>query len=227
MKVGHRFKYLLAATLTGGLVALLYAGVSKAEPPYRANIGFGTATTDADILKMMQRYGVEPQAVYMWTSGLAGTHRAYKTQDARIFLQEARDQTIDSFEKGLEGNLVRLRRFAKMHAEEEIVASDDLQSEVRSLLNIRSKLEAGLTAAKNGDPLIVSMEVSGPQANVERLQMDKLVKAFEGSREIDGKAVVPHTPMPEAYQKEWVDPGIQAMTAQELYGRIKALLAAN
>jgi len=219
-----------------------------APPPGdpKANIGFGATVSDAEILMLLQRHGVTPQAVFMWTSGLTGTHRTYKTESAEAFLQEMRAHTVESFEKGLQSSVIRLRRFAKVYTEEQeeqaeeqaepeeqteeqaeqeeqVMASETLQTEARSLLNIRAQLEAGLTAAKEGKPLIYSVEVSGSSAQLEALSQDPMVKLFQTAMVINGKTVVPHTPKPSAYEPEYLDPAVQALSVGELYQRIKAL----
>lgn len=228
MKLGRKLKYLLAAALLGGL---LYASVTQAiagsDEFDRANVGFGTTISDAQVLKLMELYEVAPQAVYMWTSGLTGTNRPDEPKTAETFLKDTRAKSIESFEKGLEGNVIRLQRFVETHTENEVAASEALQEEARSLLNIRSKLEAALKAARNGDSLVFAIEIAGSKNQLERLRTDGLVKAFELSTVVDGKVIVPHTPKPEAYQQDWADPEVQAMSGRELYQRIKLLANSN
>lgn len=233
MKKEHLLQYFLAAAL---MVSLLYAGLSQAEPlsplglgqgePFGANIGFGSTIKDDEILNLLQRHGVAPRAVFMWTAGFTGAHRTYEAKSVQDFLRDARAKTVETFEKSLQGNLIRLRRFVKMHTEKEVVADSNLQTRARSLLNLRAAFEAGLVAARNSEPLILSMEVSGDAAQIGSLGKDEMVKVFEPAVERDGKVVVPHTPKPEAYQGDYLDPDVQAMSAQEVYQRIIEILAA-
>lgn len=151
MKREHWLQCFLAATL---LISLLYAGLSQAEPlsplglgqgePFGANIGFGAAISDNELLKLFQRHDVVPRAVFMWNSGFSGTHRTYEAKNIQDFLRDARTKTAESFEQSLQGNLFRLRRFVEMHTEEEVVVDYDLQQQARSLLNFRVAFEAAL-----------------------------------------------------------------------------------
>ena len=234
MKKEHTRQRFLAVTLT---VVLLYAGFSQVQlfssyvfgqnGSSQANIGFEVAVSDTELLELLQRYDVVPHAVFMWTSGLTGTHRTYEAKNAQAFFQEARAKTIEGFENGLQGNPIRLQRFVERYTEEEVVANADLQQQARSLLNIRAKLEAGLAAAESGGPLIYAMEVSGDPAQIELLSKDEMVKAFQPAMEIDGKIVVPPTPKPPVYEVEYLDPDVQAMSPQELYRQMEALAITN
>lgn len=152
-----------------------------------------------------------------------GTHRTYEAKSAQSLIQEARAKTADSFANSLEGNLVRLQRFVEMHTEEEVVADEGLQQEARSLLNYRATFQAALTAAKGGDPLIYSIEVGGDTASIERLQGDPMVKAFQRAVITGGRVVTPQTPKPAAYETRYLDPAVQALSAQEMYQQLKAL----
>jgi len=189
----------------------------------RANIGFGATVSDDEILRLLQQYEVVPNAVYMWTSGLTGTCRFYDNKDVQTFLRDARAKAAETLEKSLQGNQLRLQRFVARHTEGEIAVDAELQTEARSLLNIRATLKTGLAAVKNGQPLIFSMEMSGDADQIERLRNDEAIKVFERVGEMDGKIEAPHTPKPEAYQEEYFAPDVQAMSPQELYRQIRSL----
>jgi len=189
----------------------------------RANMGFGIAVSDSEILQFLQQHSVVPQAAFMWTAGFSGTHRNYDAKSAQTFLQEARDKTVESFEKSLEGNKIRVQQFVAKYAREEVIANEDLLQQARSLLNFRAAFKAALAAARQGEPLIYSIEVSGDTASIERLRGDKMVKAFQRAAITGGRVVTPRTPKPQTYEKEYLDPAVQMMNGQEVYRQIQTL----
>lgn len=215
--------FVLAIVVTG---VLLHAGLGRAAEPGKANVGFGAAVGDDEILEFLKRHGTTPVAAFMWASGLTGTHRVYTATTTEAFLQQTRAKAIESFDEGITANPIRLRRFIDQHTESEVVASERLQTEARSLLTIRENLSMALAAAKGNTPLIYALEMSGDKADLERLRTDRLVKAFELSTVVDGKVITQHTPKPEPYQRENVHPQIQGMDPRELYQRVKVLAAA-
>lgn len=209
------------------IVSLLYTDFSRAQlsgsSQDQANIGLGAAVSDAEVLNFLQQHDVVPQAVFIWTTGFTGTHRTYKAKSAEAFLQEARAKTIESFEKSLQYNVIPLRQFVARYTEEEVLANEYLQQQARSLLNLRAAFEAVIAAAKRGEPLLYSLEVSGNTASIERLRGDPMVKVFQRAVMTGGRIVTPQTPKPQAYEKEFLDPAVQAMSGQEVYRQIQTL----
>jgi len=230
MQHKHVFRSLVVAALA---IAFFSVGTSQADPPGAlgfgrddlslANVGFGSAVSDDEILHLLERHNAVPRAAFMWISGLTGTHRTYEAKDVSTFLKEARAETVETFRKSLRGNRRQLRHFVKMHAEEKVISDDDLQIQSRSLLNIRATLKAGLAAAQKGEPLIYAMEVGGDAASLERLMKEERVRTSGRAKTIGNRIVVPGTLKPEAYEAEFLDPDVQAMSTQDLYRRIKAL----
>jgi len=85
-------------------MALMSSGVfAQPTPAVGANIGFGAAVSDDEILQLLQRHDVAPAAVFVWTYGLTGAHRTYEAKSAQAFLQDARAKTAETFEKSLQG----------------------------------------------------------------------------------------------------------------------------
>jgi hypothetical protein len=220
----------LSTALAIGLVAVgtsradTPAGLDSPDGPFRASLGFGATVPDSDILALLQHRGTTPHAVHMWTTGLTGRYRTYRLEDdAQPFLQAARAKTVETLQKSLQGNEMRLRRFVETHTEQEVIEDPTLQTQARSLLNLHAQLQAGLVAAENGEPLIYSMEVSGDKAAVEGLSMDGMVKAFQPIMEMGAKAIIHDTPTPPAYQEVYLDPAVQAARADELYRMMNEL----
>ena len=215
-------------------VALLGPGFGEAQPvgspaspgdtPRRANIGFGRVMEDAGVIEILQRHSVKPRTVFMTSpGGFSGTHRLYDGQDIQEAVEDARLKTTEMFESSLEGNLVRLRRFAERYTEKDVTADEGLQKRARSLLNLRAALEASLEAALNGDPLIYSVEVTGRPGQIERLRRDKQVRDVRAERQAAGRRVVPRSARPKTDREEYLDPTVQSMNVMELYHRIETL----
>lgn len=222
-------RYILAAALIGVLVYVGFGQAAATNPlaVNRANVGFGSVISDSELQALLKRHDVVLVAAYMWVSGLTGAHRTYDPKSGDAFLRDSRAKAIESFEKGVESNLIRVRSFAETHTEDDVTGDEHLQTEARSLLNIRSSLEVALAASKSGEPLIYAVEVTGEEANLNRLQMDERVKVFEPSSLIRGMIGTHQTPKPDTYQEEYVDPAVQRMSGQELYQRMKTLASVD
>lgn len=224
MKRGYTLQSLLAITT---VISLLYASFSQAQSSVpgqdQANLGFGTVISDAAVLNLVQRHGVRLQTVFMWTAGFSGTHRAYEAKSAEALLQEARAKTVESFEKSLQNSPRALQHFVQQHTEEEVLANEGLQTQARSLLSLRANFQTALAAAQQGGPLIYAIEVSGDTASIERLRGDSLVKAFQRAAVTGGRVVTPQTPKPAAYESLYLDPAVQALSAQAVYQQLQAL----
>ena len=209
-------------------MALMYVGLSQAASlnapeMNRASVGFGATISDAEFQALLQQYSLRPVSVDMWTSGITGTHRTYKTPDVETFLSEARTKSVGAFEHGLKHNSLRLKWFVDSYTEEQVMQREDLQTQARSLLNLRANLDAALVAGRNGGPLIYGAEVAGEGANLERLQMDPRVLALQLPAVVNGKVVVHSAPKPDAYQQERIDPKIESLSVPDVYRRIKEL----
>ncbi|MEW6105230.1 MAG: hypothetical protein AB1563_02560 [Bacillota bacterium] len=208
-------------------VGLLYTCIGQAQlsdpGQDQANIGFGRVVSDAEVLQFVQRHNVVLQAIFMWTAGFSGTHRAYEAKSAQALLQEARDKTVESFEKSLQNNPRAVGHFVRQHTEEEVLSDESLQTQARSLLNLRANFQTALTAAKQGAPLIYAIEVSGDTASIERLRGDPMVKAFQRAAVTGGRVVTPQTPKPTAYEIQYLDPVVQGLSVQDVYRQLQAL----
>jgi hypothetical protein len=187
-----------------------------------AAVGFGEVVSDDAIVQFCLRNDVRLTAVYIWNSGFAGTHRTYAALDAAALLREARATIIESAGNGLKSSVFRLQQFAQEHSEAEVAARDDLQTEARSLLNIRAKLAAKQRAAMRGEPLVYAVEVSADSSDkLEMASRDPMAKGFQFGAG-DGRGVA-QSLKPAAYQLYYEDPGVAAMNAGELYRQIAAL----
>lgn len=219
----RRAGFLLAVGTVAVLVSAGMAGavVVPSAAPHRATASFSRVIGDDEIASLLERYNLVPQAAFMWTSGLTGTYRSYVHRDARAFLNQARAQAIESLERSLQDNTVRIREFVEVHAENELLMNPDLETQARSLLNINHKLRNALVHIRNGSPLIFSVEVTGDIVNIERLANDPTVQTVQHQVSQDGQIRVPGPIKPGPYVGEWVHVGVEQMTGAALYRAMK------
>ncbi len=190
----------------------------------QANIGYGHAISDTEVIELLERYNIKPHVVFMKTvGGLSGSHRFDNEKEFATQIGEARVTAVETFEMSLEDTLVRLKRSASMYTEEEVAANEGLQNIARSFLNFRPVFEASLAEAKQAKPLIYSVEVAGVPISIEQLSNDKKLKTFQPAIEEDGEIAVPRPVMPNPFQVDYLDPNVEGMSAKELYQRIQAL----
>lgn len=193
------------------------------EPPLdRANIGLGERLSDEEIRLMLDEYEVEPVAAYVSIHGIHATHRAYEdSESSEDFLQTARAELIESFENTVKSSVFRMERLLEQHSEEELANDEQLQNEMKSLLNLHSNYRLALKAARNNEPLVYSLEVvsNTDEEPLERLRTDERIKEFAESFVVNGEVVLHRTQRPEAYNERFVDLEVRDMTSEEAYRR--------
>lgn len=186
----------------------------------RTVIGFDSALTDDQVIAFIERYSVTVEAVYLASNGFTGTQRAYVALPPRGLVQSARDGAINTFTNALDGNLVRLDRFLKENTQEDLSADAALAAKGRSLLNIRSQVQAVLDAARRGDALIYGLEVkSADQAKLKALRADPRVVGVQAN---DGTGAA--RLKPASLEIEYVDPAVASRSAAETLASMQALL---
>lgn len=202
---------------------------SSLNEPLPASISFGQRVPDAQVVQLMRRYNVRPTAVYMTAAGMTGTHRNSKGDEAAIVIAEARQKTAEMMQKDLDGSYRRFQDFENNHPRQDILnqsAEKTHQAGARSLLRSVEESEVTLSKAKNGQPLIVGVEVIGSIDNIRKLASDPLVKGWEPALKFNGKVMIP-TPLIQEEQLESSQDlaervqTIQALPAAEVYTRIQ------
>lgn len=192
----------------------------------KANIGFGSLLSDAEVLAWLEAHDVEPRAFFMRSpGGFNGAHRIYDDEGKSVeeLLAEARAQTIQSFEESLDGNLVRMQHFADQYSREEVATNVDLQEQARALLTQRSAFAVSHDAALDGNPLIYSVEVEVPTDALGTLQSEHHANALDTTFAHAEAATVPRTDNPFANLDPYVDPLVQDMSIDEIYQKIQLL----
>lgn len=222
-----RKRLLLTVLISLLLAGVLYAGLVEASdllPADRAIITFRHPLTQSELQNLLQEYDLTPTAIYMVNAGLVGTHRTYEVRSIDEFFALAQKSTMEGMQKGLQSNAFRLKRFIEQHSEEEVIADENLQQELRSLLNIRLQMEATLAAAQEGLPTIYAAEVTGK--NMGRLQYDERIGIFQRFNLIETLISGRRAPAPSApSQQEFVDPKIQSMGPRDLYRYAESVIS--
>jgi len=186
----------------------------------RVHIGFGAAISDEEVVRSVEQHPVAPAAVFMWASGLTGTHRAYEPMGVRDLVKAARASTIQSFEKGLKRTAARAQAFLDGHTAGEIAADESLQTQARSLLNLKSQLEGALAVARAGHPLVFGLEVTGDPASLARLVEEPLVRDVESAETVAEETRARRSVKPTTYDAEYRDPTVQTISPNTLHSAL-------
>ena len=218
-----RVHWVVAAATLAALFCAAGSEAARSDATTAADVAFAQATPDAQALEIFTASGVTPRALYMRAGALRGTYRTYRERPAQASLERARAQAVRQFAAGLEGNLERLRRFVEMHTLADVLASDRLVRQGRSLLRIRSELHDALVRTSRGDALVLGAEVTGDAEQLEALRRDRRVAAFRLASERRTK------PLP--LESRQSDPAatrtIDGLSAAAVYRQIEALVGGN
>jgi hypothetical protein len=141
-------KILIAMALWVSFLLLFFSLVGPSSSPVhgsqqynRARFGFTRPLPDSHVVDMVERHDLDLRAVRMWTSGLAGSYRSYQEPSVASLVENARSRAQSNFQKGFQGNLIRLERFLETHTRHDVVSQDKLATKARSLVNIRMLLK--------------------------------------------------------------------------------------
>ena len=219
-----RVTLLALVLVSAGLITLgLTAVVTAQSASSRYVVAFDSALPDSQVAAILSTKAVKSTAVLTWVAGLSGTHRSVQPSTAAL-LAEARAQSIESFTNGVKMNTPQLEAWIARHPLAEMRADPALQAEARSLLTVRTELETALLAARRGEGLVYAVEVT-PQntAAVDALAGDPRVRAIQSVTDSRGAASL----KPASYQPSFREPVVEAMSADELYARMVALVGAK
>lgn len=179
--------------------------------------------SDASVADALSRQDVRASAVFTWSFGITSTHRTYVDRAPDTLMAETRNALIDSYSKGLESNLFRLERFVAAHTRAELASSDALQTQARSLLDIRAQLQAARDAMRRGDAIVYAVEVTGAAADrvaaAAQATNARIVSSGDSSRE--------ESTRPASLPATWSDPAITSIPGSALYPQIVAILRAS
>lgn len=195
------------------LIVLVFALQVSANAPTDATvITFRVSQPDDAVASLSERHQLRVTALHLGSIGAAGTHRgALPVASLRGALQSARADTISTFENMLRGNAFRLSNFVGRHGESELAGDRVLLEEARSLLRIRSQAAAILAAARDGQPLVYAIEVSGATSS----QLDAVVldPAVAGVQQRNPSGI---DMRPDSVAREYRDPAIESIAPREL-----------
>jgi len=229
----------------GGAVALLVAtmgmtavlanpnGVPQHQPDTQktASFGFATFLSDSEVRDLLTTYKLEGHAVFTWSSGLTGVHRVYGVEVAALALtggiaQDARAASESFFASALAGNERRLKTFLETHSAEGPGTDAKLEIQLRSLLNIRYRLERALAHVRAGEPLIYGVEVAGSPESIDAARRDQRVDhARVPEHGNDENARVPTPDKPHEADRRIDDPELASMSGRDLHERAEREMA--
>lgn len=218
-----RFCIMLTILISLSSAFNLNAQSTGAGDQTHAQFGFGKTIQDAEIIQLMKQHSVAPKAVFLWVSGISGTHRVDENKTPEQFLRDARSHYIRFFENGLKGNQLRVQRFIDNHSAADINADAAVQTLARSLLTIRKQLENALLSVRGNRPVFFAVEAQGHTAAIASLRSAEKVKV---SSILDGYSRGDvHKMKPKKYQLDYTDLTIQSAQATGLYTQLKQSIA--
>ena len=102
-----------------------------------------------------------------------------------------------------------------------------LQTQARSLLNIRSQIESALSTARSTRPMIFAIEVKGRASDLGELRTDPVVRVFNNAGDTTKDPATQSALKPIAYQAEFRDPVVQTASPGDLYELILDKVSEN
>lgn len=182
-------------------------------------IGFAGVIDDDEVIGLVEEYGVTPTAILVHYMGISGTHASYESIEIRKLIMDGRALFMSASESSLETDPGMMKHFLNRHSEIEIANSRALQSQARSLLNLRSQYERSIAYLKAEHPIIYAIEVRGERSQLDRLRTAPQVKVFlELSNLVTLRSASEETVAvkPPAYNAPFVDPVLNSLSPREL-----------
>jgi hypothetical protein len=166
------------------------AAASVNEAP-RAVVTFRRTLPDAEVIQILQRYGLKAVELHMTAGGMFGSHERFTPDDPQTAVETARSSTRSGTQKAVHGSAVRFQRFRQEHPRAVVLGNPQLEEQTRSLVEVRARLGAVLNAAKANQPLIYAVEASGSSEELSALAKDTRVEHFVAVANVNGRLVAP------------------------------------
>ena len=141
------------------------------------SIAFTKVEADPVVAAFIDRHGLRVERLQMENNGFSGTVLAgAPTQSAQDLVSSGRTRVVEMFMESLKGKDVRLQAFVSSHSEDQVAASPELLGQARGFLRIRSQIDAVITAARRGDPLVIAVHTrSLSSGQLAALSADSIV----------------------------------------------------
>lgn len=155
--------------------------VASAQQGQKVSVGFLTRMPDAEVAQVLESHNAAVTRAYIWSSGFSGSHTdvwsAGQGVGAEEFIRRARQESINFFEKAIEGNTYRLRTIVESRDREDAIYDQEFGRNLRSILMLRSQFESALAEARNGSALIYAVDVEINAENAAALRVHPSVRA--------------------------------------------------
>ncbi len=185
----------------------------------RAHVGFHASLSDREVVSEVARYGLKVRSARLWSHGLSGSFRSPTPVTPAELVRDARASSESFFQDAIAANTRRVNHFLGMYTEDDVVSRDDVQTRVRSLLNLREQLKAARRAAREGHPLIYGVEAEGSDVQIEAARRSRAVRVLDIDPRADSTADRRQRLelRPEQYRAEYQDPAVQQASPRALY----------
>jgi hypothetical protein len=215
---GHRTGALFVVVLAGLTLALAAGRATAQVGPSESAISFLAPLSDADVRALVDDRGLQLTSLHASVLGLTGSYRSYSHISGDALVRDARASTITSFTNSLGSSAQRLRSFTTSNSAAQVAGDAALQTQLRSLLNIRAKLQRAITLLTQGTAVIYAIDVNATPAQLAALGSDPRVRAVAAAGDLAARQNL----KPAALEVTWSDPEVDGLDAAGLYARALA-----
>ncbi|MDQ1699329.1 MAG: hypothetical protein QOG34_1192 [Frankiaceae bacterium] len=212
---GHRTGPLLIVVLAVLTLSLAAGRVTAQIGPSDAAISFLAPLGDADVRAFVDDRGVQLTSLHASVLGLTGSYRSYANISSAALVRDARESTITTFTNSLGSSAQRLRAFTGSNSTAQVASDAGLQTQLRSLLNIRAKLQRAIALLTQGTAVIYAIDVNATPTQLAALGSDWRVRAVAAAGDLAARQDL----KPAALEVTWSDSEIDGLDAPGLYTR--------
>lgn len=210
------------------LAAPLLAPTLAAAQQQQISIGFIDRVADAEVVQMLENQNATPVKAYIWSSGFSGSHSealaATRGNGGEEFVNRARQETINFFEKALEGNTYRLERMLESRDRQDAIYDQEFNQNLRSVLTLRSQFESVLEEARSGGAFIYAVDVEVASGDAAALRAHPTVRVSVMNGEGAAAGQITQGLKPVEFGNEFEDREIRLLSNEELYTRALSTL---
>lgn len=167
-----RSELIIAIAAAGSLSFPVSAQVPELVP---ATISFKQRTSDYEVMKFAEEYGISPYAVHMWNSGMFGVHRVSPDKAAASVIEDARRASGKMAEGARGAASARAREGLKNIKNRKPGAMEF----AKAIVEDRDRNRNIQNAVEHGTPLVFGLEARVPVSKLDLIATDPSVRQIE------------------------------------------------
>ena len=168
----NRSTLIIALAAAGSLSLPALAQMPELVP---ATISFKQITSDYEVMKFAEEYGISPYAVHMWNSGMFGVHRVSSDKAAVSIIEDARRATGKMTEGARGAASTRAREGLKKIRNRQPGAMEF----AKAIVEDRDSNRNIQNAVEHGTPLVFGLEARVPVRKLDLIATDPNVRKIE------------------------------------------------